>query len=81
MHNDKLKQIIARQNERLEQEAVSRASEIINEIASYQQESLSTGKGYNENTFIPSAETMSALKAAVKLYKADVEKSIGLSAT
>lgn len=37
MHNDKLKQIIARKNEQLEHEAVNRASEIINEIADYQQ--------------------------------------------
>jgi hypothetical protein len=37
MNNDKLKQIIAHKNERLEQEAVNRASEIINEIAEYQQ--------------------------------------------
>lgn len=43
-------------------------------------ESLSTGKGYNENTFVPSHETVQALKAAVKLYKTDVEKSIGLTA-
>lgn len=37
MHNDKLKQIIARKNEQLEHEAVNRAAEIINEIADYQQ--------------------------------------------
>lgn len=37
MTNDKLKQIIARKNEQLEQQAVNRASEIINEIATLQQ--------------------------------------------
>lgn len=43
-------------------------------------ESLSSGKGYNENTFIPNADTIKALKDAVALYKRDVEASIGLSA-
>jgi hypothetical protein len=41
-------------------------------------ESLSTGKGYNENTFQPSPDTMKALADAVALYKRDVEMSLGL---
>ncbi len=42
-------------------------------------ESLSTGKGYNENTFMPAPETVAALKQAVALYKRDVELSLGLA--
>lgn len=41
-------------------------------------ETLSTGKGYNENTFMPSPATTKALKDAVALYKRDVEMSLGL---
>lgn len=41
-------------------------------------ESLSTGKGYGENTFVPSPQTIKALKDAVKLYRKDVEVSLGL---
>lgn len=41
-------------------------------------ESLSTGKSYGENTFAPSPQTIKALKDAVKLYRADVELSLGL---
>lgn len=37
MNNDKLKQLIARQNERLEEDASQQAARIINEIAEYQQ--------------------------------------------
>lgn len=37
MNNDKLKQLIARQNERLEENAAHEAARIINEIAEYQQ--------------------------------------------
>lgn len=37
MTNDKLQQIIATKNERLEHEAISRASQIIDEIAEHQQ--------------------------------------------
>lgn len=37
MNNDKLKQLIAQQNELLEQNAVQDAARIINEIAEYQQ--------------------------------------------
>lgn len=37
MTNDKLKQIIAHKNEQLEQRAVNRAREIIDEIAEYQE--------------------------------------------
>lgn len=41
-------------------------------------ESLSTGKGYGENTFAPSPQTVKALRDAVKLYRKDVELSLGL---
>ncbi len=41
-------------------------------------EALSTGKGYNENTFAPAPATVKALKEAVKLYRKDVEMSLGL---
>jgi hypothetical protein len=41
-------------------------------------ESLSTGKGYGENTFQPSPQTMKALTDAVSLYRKDVELSLGL---
>lgn len=41
-------------------------------------ESLSTGKGYGENTFMPSPQTIKALKDAVALYRKDVEMSLGL---
>lgn len=41
-------------------------------------ESLSTGKGYGENTFMPSPQTIKALKEAVKLYRKDVEMNLGL---
>ena len=44
-------------------------------------ESLSTGKGYGENTFVPSPPTVKALKEAVKLYRKDVEMSLGLDAS
>lgn len=37
MDNTKLRQLIARQNEQLEQSAASEAASIINEIAEYQQ--------------------------------------------
>lgn len=43
-------------------------------------ESLSSGKGYGENTFVPSPQTIKALKEAVKLYRKDVEMSLGLDA-
>lgn len=43
-------------------------------------ESLSTGKSYGENTFVPSPQTVKALKEAVKLYRKDVEMSLGLDA-
>lgn len=44
-------------------------------------ETLSTGKGYNENTFVPTAVTIKALKDAVKLYRKEVEASLGLETT
>lgn len=44
-------------------------------------ESLSTGKGYSENTFTPSPPTIKALTDAVALYRKDVELSLGLEAT
>jgi hypothetical protein len=44
-------------------------------------ESLSTGKGYGENTFIPSPQTKKALQEAVRLYRKDVEISLGLETT
>jgi len=37
MNNDKLKQLIARQNERMEQNAAEEAASIINQIAECQQ--------------------------------------------
>lgn len=43
-------------------------------------ESLSTGKGYGENTFMPSPQTIKALKDAVAMYRKDVELSLGLDA-
>jgi len=44
-------------------------------------ESLSTGKAYGENTFVPAPATIKALKDAVKLYRKDVEISLGLDAS
>jgi len=41
-------------------------------------ESLSSSKGYNENTFLPSPQTLKALRDAAKLYRKDVEMSLGL---
>lgn len=43
-------------------------------------ESLSSGKGYGENTFVPSPATIKALRDAVSLYRKDVEMSLGLEA-
>lgn len=43
-------------------------------------ESLSSIKDYNNTPFVPAADTVAALKAAVALYKRDVEQSIGLTA-
>lgn len=44
INNDKLKQLIARQNERFEEDAAERASSIINEIASLQQAKVDADK-------------------------------------
>lgn len=42
------------------------------------EKSLSTGKGYGENTFMPSPQTLKLLREAVAAYKKDVEMSLGL---
>lgn len=44
MTNDKLEQIIARKNEQLEYDTVRRATEIIDEIAEYQQAKVEAEK-------------------------------------
>lgn len=41
-------------------------------------ETLSTGKGYGETPFQPAADTVKALKAAVALYRRDVEDMLEL---
>ena len=43
-------------------------------------ETLSTGKQYNETQFQPAADTVKALKAAVALYRRDVEDMLELNA-
>lgn len=43
-------------------------------------ETLSTGKQYNETPFQPAADTVKALKAAVALYRRDVESMLELTA-
>lgn len=43
-------------------------------------ETLSTGKGYGETPFQPAADTVKALKAAVALYRRDVESMLELNA-
>lgn len=43
-------------------------------------ETLSTGKQYNETQFQPAADTVKALKAAVALYRRDVEQMLELTA-
>ena len=42
-------------------------------------ETLSSSKGYNETTFQPAADTVKALKAAVALYRRDVEDMLELN--
>lgn len=43
-------------------------------------ETLSSSKGYNETTFQPAADTVKALKDAVRLYRRDVEQMLELTA-
>jgi hypothetical protein len=43
-------------------------------------ETLSTGKQYNETQFQPAADTVKALKDAVRLYRRDVENMLELTA-
>jgi len=43
-------------------------------------ETLSTGKQYGETQFQPAADTVKALREAVKLYRRDVEQMLDLSA-
>lgn len=43
-------------------------------------ETLSSGAGYGETTFQPAADTVKALKAAVSLYRRDVEDMLQLTA-
>ena len=43
-------------------------------------ETLSSGASYGETTFQPAADTVKALKAAVALYRRDVENMLQLNA-